>query len=113
MVNIFDNVNAAARDLVETPQYKNLAEALKAVREDEKTNEVFTRFQSAQIAINDDMQAGEEPDEAQIAAWQTVAQEIEEYDAIEKLMESEQAMNQLLMEINNTLTKPIADLYQD
>ncbi|MBM7617139.1 cell fate (sporulation/competence/biofilm development) regulator YlbF (YheA/YmcA/DUF963 family) [Weissella uvarum] len=112
MVNIFDNINAAAKDLEETPQYKNLAEALKAVRADEKANEVFNRFQQTQVNINQAMQNGEEPTEDQIQAWQSVAQEVEEYDVIKQLMETEQAMNQLLMQINNALTKPIADLYE-
>lgn len=113
MINIFDNINAAAKDLEETPQYKNLAEALKAVHENEAANEVFNRFQETQRVVNEAMQTGQEPEEAQIQEWQEIAKEIEQYDEINKLMETEQALNQLLMQINNTLTKPIAMLYEE
>ncbi|MCW0953093.1 YlbF family regulator [Weissella ceti] len=112
MVNIFDSVNAVEKDLRETPQYKNLNEALKAVRANEEASAIFTRFQEAQVAINSSMQTGQQPEEAQIMEWQAVAKEMEMVDELKTLMETEQAMNQLLMQINNAITKPIAELYQ-
>lgn len=112
MVNIFDSVNAVEKDLRETPQYKNLNEALKAVRANEEASAIFTRFQEAQVAINGAMQAGQQPEEAQIMEWQGIAKEMESFDELKSLMETEQAMNQLLMQINNSITKPIAELYQ-
>lgn len=112
MVNIFDSVNAVEKDLRETPQYKNLEEALKAVRANEEAAAIFARFQEAQVAINSAMQAGQQPDEAQIMDWQGIAKEMESFSELKSLMETEQAMNQLLMQITNTITKPIAELYQ-
>jgi cell fate (sporulation/competence/biofilm development) regulator YlbF (YheA/YmcA/DUF963 family) len=57
------------------------------------------------------MQAGQEPEAAQVAEWQEIAGEMDKHDSLKKMMEAEQAVNQLLMEINNIITKPIAELY--
>lgn len=111
MVNIFDNVNAVATDLRETPQFKNLAEALKQVRANEEANTLFTNFQKAQYALNQAIQSGQEPEEAQMKEWQTIASDMEKFDELKRLMESEQALNQLLTQINNTITQPISELY--
>ncbi|MBC6499758.1 YlbF family regulator [Weissella confusa] len=61
--------------------------------------------------INQAMQAGQEPEAAQVAEWQEIAGEMDKHDSLKKMMEAEQAVNQLLMEINNIITKPIAELY--
>ncbi len=111
MINIYDNVNAVAADLRETAQYKTLRDAVEALNADAAAKDVFQRFQAAQMQINQAMQAGQEPEAAQDAEWQEIAGEMDKRDSLKKMMEAEQAVNQLLMEINNIITKPIAELY--
>ena len=100
MINIYDNVNAVAADLRETAQYKTLRDAVEALNADAAAKDVFQRFQAAQ-----------KPEAAQVAEWQEIAGEMDKHDSLKKMMEAEQAVNQLLMEINNIITKPIAELY--
>lgn len=111
MINIYDNVNAVADNLRETAQYKTLRDAIATVDGEPEAKEVFSRFQQAQGQINQSIQAGSEPDESQISEWQEIANEMEKYDSLKKMLEAEKGLNQLLMEINNIITKPIAELY--
>jgi len=111
MINIYDNVNAVAADLRETAQYKTLRDAVEKLNADAEAKAVFQRFQHAQMEINQAMQAGQEPAPEQVAAWQEIAGEMDKFEALKTMMEAEQAVNQLLMEVNNIITKPIAELY--
>lgn len=111
MINIYDNVNAVAENLRETAQYKTLRDAIAAVEGESEAKAVFARFQQAQAQINQAVQSGNEPAEDQIKAWQEVANEMEKYDSLKKMLEAEKGLNQLLMEINDIITKPIAELY--
>ncbi|KAA8432945.1 YlbF family regulator [Weissella sagaensis] len=111
MINIYDNVNAVADDLRETAQYKTLRDAIAAVDGEPEAKEVFSRFQHAQGQINQAVQAGTEPDESQVTEWQEIANEMEKFDSLKQMLAAEKGLNQLLMEINNIITKPIAELY--
>lgn len=111
MINIYDTINKLQSELLETAQYKTLRDAFNAVQADAVAAEVFGRFQTAQAKINATMQAGQEPDEAQVQEWQGIAKEMDSIEPLKKLMEAEQGMNNLLMEINNIVTQPIAQLY--
>ena len=111
MINIYDNVNAVAENLRETAQYKTLRDAIAAVEGEPEAKAIFARFQQAQTQINQAVQSGNEPAEDKIKAWQEVANEMEKYDSLKKMLEAEKGLNQLLMEINDIITKPIAELY--
>ena len=111
MINIYDNVNAVAENLRETAQYKTLRDAIAAVEGEPEAKAIFARFQQAQTQINQAVQSSNEPAEDQIKAWQEVANEMEKYDSLKKMLEAEKGLNQLLMEINDIITKPIAELY--
>ncbi|MCM0583505.1 YlbF family regulator [Weissella diestrammenae] len=111
MINIYDNVNGVASDLVETAQYKNLRDAVTAMHQDAEAEAVFTKFQTEQQAIQELVQTGAEPSAEQIESWQAVASEMEKHETLTALMQAESALNALLQEINAIITKPIAELY--
>lgn len=112
MINIYDNVNATAKDLAQTEQYLALKDALAAVHADTEAEAVFKRFQSEQQAIQAAVQAGQEPTQDQIKTWQEVAADMDKSEVLQTLMQAEGAMNNLLQDINSIITKPIADLYE-
>jgi cell fate (sporulation/competence/biofilm development) regulator YlbF (YheA/YmcA/DUF963 family) len=111
MVNIYDSINQASADTRETDQFKALQTAFEAVKADATASATFKRFQAAQGEINATMQAGQEPNEEQVKTWQSIAGEMEGIEVLKNLMAAEQAMNNLLMEINDIITKPISELY--
>jgi len=111
MINIYDNVNGVASDLVETAQYKTLRDAVAAMHQDTEAEAVFKKFQTEQQAIQALVQSGAEPTQEQIQNWQAVAADMEKYESLKTLMQAENALNGLLQEINVIITKPIAELY--
>lgn len=111
MINIYDTINQLQADVRETAQYKTLRDAFEAVQADAVASETFTRFSQAQAEINATMQSGQEPAQEQVSNWQAIAAEMDGIDALKALMAAEQAMNSLLTEINDIVTKPIAELY--
>ncbi|MDR3190278.1 MAG: YlbF family regulator [Lactobacillaceae bacterium] len=111
MVNIYDNVNGVAADLRETEQFKNLQAAVTQMHADAAAEDVFKQFQAAQLEINSAMQSGQEPAKESVEAWQAIAKEMEQFDVLKTMMDAEQAMNALLQEINQIITKPLAELY--
>jgi cell fate (sporulation/competence/biofilm development) regulator YlbF (YheA/YmcA/DUF963 family) len=111
MINIYDSVNQVQADIRETEQFKALSAAFQAVQADAQASGTFKRFQAAQADINATMQSGQEPSEDQVKAWQEIAGEMEGIEVLKSLMQAEQAMNALLIEVNDIITKPISDMY--
>ncbi|AEJ23161.1 YlbF family regulator [Weissella koreensis] len=112
MINIYDNVNAVASDLVKTEQYTALQVALNEMHADKEAEAIFKRFQAEQQTMQAAIQGGTEPSEDQIKSWQAVAADMDTSDVLKKLMAAEGAMNNLLQEVNEIVTKPIAELYK-
>ncbi|QIL50475.1 hypothetical protein G7084_03560 [Weissella coleopterorum] len=112
MINIYDNINAVAGDLVKTEQYTALETALKEMHADAEAEAIFKRFQAEQQTMQAAIQGGAEPSEEQIKNWQAVAADMDKSEILKKLMAAEGAMNTLLQEVNEIVTKPIAELYK-
>lgn len=111
MINIYDNVNAVATDLRETAQYKTLRDAVAAMQKNPEAMQVFKDFQAAQMEINTAMQSGQEPKPEAVQKWQEIAGQMDQHADLKNMMAAEQAVNALLQEINDIVTKPIAELY--
>ncbi|MCM0598771.1 YlbF family regulator [Periweissella fabalis] len=112
MTNIYDTANQLERDLRTTEQYQTLEKTFAAMKADEVSYTVFKEFQNAQLEIQRMMSQGESPDEAKMQEWQEIAAKLEEYPLVKDLMKQEQAMDTLMREINDIVTKPMADLYK-
>lgn len=110
--NIYDTANQLERDLRETEQYKTLEATFGAMKADENSYNVFKEFQSAQLEIQQMMSQGQNPDENKMKQWQDTAAKLEEYPLVKDLMEQEQAMDVLMRDINEIVTKPMAELYK-
>lgn len=112
MTNIYDTANQLERDLRSTDQYKALEATFAAMKADETSYNVFKQFQNAQLEIQQMMGQGDAPDESKMQEWQEIAGKLEEYPLVKDLMAQEQAMDILMRDINEIVTKPMADLYK-
>ena len=56
---------------------------------------------------------GQQPTEDEIKAIQTLAKEISGKQPIQNLMNQERQIDQMLQQLNKTITSPIQDLYSD
>lgn len=110
-VNIYDNANEMAIVLKETQQYVAWQSAFDAIQNDNEAKKLFTEFQSIQMAVQQMMQSQQQPNPEQEKAWDEVAARVQKNDLITVLLSAEQALNTLLTELNDIVTKPVADAY--
>ena len=98
VVNIYDTANDMSRQLVETQEYQGLKKALDELKADSEAFASFKKFQQMQV-------------EAQ--QKQTLAKEISGKQAVQNLMNQERQIDQMLQQLNKTITSPIQDLYSE
>ncbi|MDF7636855.1 YlbF family regulator [Leuconostocaceae bacterium ESL0958] len=111
-VNIYDNANEMAQVLPETEQFKAWQASFDAVQEDAAAKELFQKFQTVQMTVQQMMQAQQQPSEEQEKEWDAVAKQVSDNDKIKELMGAEKILNDLLGELNDIVTKPVAAAYQ-
>lgn len=113
VVNIYDTANDMSRQLVETQEYQALKKALDELKADSEAFDSFKKFQQMQAEAQQKQMKGQQPSEDEIKAIQTLAKEISGKPAVQNLMNQERQIDQMLQQLNKTITSPIQDLYGD
>lgn len=113
VVNIYDTANDMSRQLVETQEYQALKKALDELKADTEALDSFKNFQQMQANAQQKQMKGQQPTEDEIKAIQTLAKEISGKQPIQNLMNQERQIDQMLQQLNKTITSPIQDLYSD
>lgn len=113
VVNIYDTANEMSRQLVETQEFQGLKKAFAALKADSDAFESFKKFQQMQANAQRKQMSGQQPSEDEIKAIQTIAKEISGKKAIQDLMAQERQVDQMLQQINKTITDPIQNLYSE
>ncbi|AMV70031.1 Hypothetical protein ADU73_1641 [Pediococcus damnosus] len=112
-VNIYDTANKMEEELRETTEYKNLVAAYTEMKKDQKTYDLFKDFQEVQVNLQQKQMNGEEMSDDEMSHAREIASQVGDVDVIKSLMDKERALNQLLNDINQIITKPVQDLYHD
>lgn len=112
MVNIYDTANQMATELAEVEQVKELSAVFEKLRADQKAYDVFNEVQNLQFELQQKQASGEEITEEDIKKMQGYTEEFGKYPVINELMDSEKKINDLINELNQIITKPIAEIYQ-
>ncbi|MGX7051580.1 YlbF family regulator [Leuconostoc palmae] len=110
-VNIYDNANEMAKVLKQTEQYLNWESAFDAIQKDDEAKKLFDQFQTVQMSVQQMMQSQQQPSEEQEKEWDTIASEVQKNTLITALLSTEQALNTVLTEINDIVTKPVSEAY--
>lgn len=115
MVNIYDTANELARQLKETQEFQALTEAFDEVKKDNngETFKLFKQFEAKNVAMQKKSQQGVQLDKDEVSEMQNLATKVTAIDSVKNLMQKEQAVNQMLQQLNNTITSPLQDLYHD
>ncbi|WP_423189732.1 YlbF family regulator [Alkalibacterium sp. f15] len=111
-VNIYDTANQLEQDLIKTEEFQKLDAAFKAVKEDEEANRVFNEFREVQQTIQQKQMSGEEISEEEAQQAQEISGKIGENETITNLLEAEKHVGQMIDDINQTVLKPVRELYQ-
>lgn len=113
MVNVYDSANKLAEDLTQTDQYKALADAIKDVEADKESAAMFKKMDELQTKILKAQQAGQALSKEDQQAYQDLNEKVQKNDKIVAMLKTEQALYNLLNDIQKTYSKPITDLYED
>ncbi|MDD7693333.1 MAG: YlbF family regulator [Limosilactobacillus sp.] len=113
VVNIYDTANEMSRQLTETQEFQNLKKAFDALKADEDAFTSFKKFQQMQVEAQKKQMQGQKPSDDEIKAIQTIAQEISGKKAVQDLMNQERQVDQMLQQINKTITDPLQSLYSE
>ena len=113
VVNIYDTANDMSRQLVETQEYQGLKKALDELKADSAAFNSFKKFQKMQAEAQQKQMKGQQPSEDEIKAIQTMAKEVSGKKPVQNLMNQERQIDQMLQQLNKTITGPIQDLYRE
>jgi cell fate (sporulation/competence/biofilm development) regulator YlbF (YheA/YmcA/DUF963 family) len=111
-VNIYDTANQLERELRQTEQYTKLKEAFDNVHADEEANDLFNQFRQIQQVLQQKQMTGQEITEEEAQQAQELSGKIGQNEVIGQLLEAERAVGQMIDDINQTVVKPIQELYQ-
>lgn len=111
-VNIYDAANQLERDLRKTDQYVQLKEAFSTLEKDAEAKALFDQFRLTQQTLQQKQMMGQEISEDETKQVQELSQKVSENDVLSQLISAEQALGQMIEEVNQIALKPIQELYQ-
>lgn len=113
MANIYDTANQMANDLKESQQFKDMKQAFDMLKLDAVAYALFKQFQDKQMELQTKQMNGQEVTEDELKALQTLGDKMQGMEPITALMVKEQALSQMMDELNRTISAPIVAIYQD
>ncbi|WP_161879471.1 YlbF family regulator [Alkalibacterium sp. MB6] len=111
-VNIYDTANQLEQDLRNSEEFAELKRAFAAIKEDEEANGVYNEFRQVQQLIQQKQMMGEQVTEEEAKQAQTISEKINENEVISQLLEAEKRVGTMIDDINQTVLKPVRELYQ-
>lgn len=113
VVNIYDNANELSRQLRETQEYQGLEKAFQVLKADSETFATFKKFQQAQADAQQKQMKGQQPSDDEIKNIQNLAKEVSGKKVVQDLMNQERQIDNMLQQLNKTITSPIQELYSE
>ncbi|KRM10973.1 hypothetical protein FC15_GL001185 [Lapidilactobacillus concavus DSM 17758] len=112
-INIYDNANEMATALRQTPEYTALKTAFAKMKADPVAYGLFQQMEKLQAEFQQKQASGQEISDDDIQKMRDFSGKLMQIDLMKDLMSCEQEMNRVMDELNQIVTKPITELYQD
>lgn len=112
MSNLRDHAQSLEQALRESDEFKTLQINFETVMQNDESRDLFQRFRDTQMNLQQKQMQGEELSNDDLEAAKEVVEQVQAYQDIAKLMESEQRLSALINEISEIFTRPIEELYQ-
>ncbi|MFD1484135.1 YlbF family regulator [Lacticaseibacillus baoqingensis] len=112
MANVYDTASQMAKDLQESQQFKEMKHAFDMLKLDAVAYALFQQFQDKQMTLQQKQMNGQEVTNDEITDLQTLGEKMQNMQPITDLMVKEQALSQMMDELNRTISQPIVDIYQ-
>lgn len=111
VVNIYDTANEMEKQMRETQEFKALQDAFEELKKDAEAFDTFKKFEQTQALLQAKQMKNEKVTDDEVKQMQQLATDAAAKDAIQSLMQKEQALDNMLQELNKTITGPIQELY--
>lgn len=112
MVNIFDSANQLAEDLQKTPQFEALKKSLEALKNNPESLKLYGEMDELQKKVMAAQQAGQPLSDDIKKEYSEINDKVSNNDDLKDMISKEQAVFQLINEVQTSFTKPLSDLYK-
>ncbi|EHO45865.1 YlbF family regulator [Lentilactobacillus kisonensis] len=100
------------QELVTTKEFGDLKATYERLKADPDTFQLFKQFQTTQMQLQQKQMQGTQPTQEEIANAQAMASKMGQSSIISDLMKNEKALNTVLGDVNDLVTKPLMELYR-
>lgn len=101
------------QELITTKEYTDLKGTYEKLQADADTFKLFKQFQQTQMQLQQKQMQGTQPTQEEIQNAQAMATKMGQSPIISELMNNEKALNKVLGDVNDLVTKPIIELYRN
>lgn len=92
-------------------EYQDLKRLYTAVQADSTAKTLFDKFRNMQIQMQEKQMSGQDIGQEEIASAQMIVADVQKNELITELMQAEEKLNNVIMQINGIVLKPLEDLY--
>lgn len=111
MINIFDSTNKVAEDLEKLPEFLAVKEAIEQLKQSETDLKLYQEVMQFQTSLQQKQMSGQEVTAEDETKFSEYSEQMQKNENIANLMGKEQAMFQLLQQIQQAMTRPLDQLY--
>ena len=111
MVNIYDKANEFEKALRESEEYKAVQVASDEVYADEEAKALYVEFVKTQKKFMESMQAGVEPAEEDLKAFEKLQQKLMGNEKIIALVQVQQKLQFTIEDLNRVMFKPLDEVF--
>lgn len=113
MVNIYDSANQVAQDLEKTPQFEALKKSLESLKNNPESMKLYGEMDALQKKVMAAQQAGQPLSDDIKKEYNEINAKVSNNDDLKDMISKEQAVFQLVNDVQTAITKPLSDLYKD
>lgn len=112
MVNVYDSANQLQQDLQQSQQFQALKEAIAKVKANDEAAKLLAELQGKQKELQQKQMQGQQISDDELKAVQELGKKVQAVPELVDLLGKEQALNQLIEDLNKVIFEPIANLYK-
>ncbi|PHA02535.1 hypothetical protein COE51_02780 [Bacillus pseudomycoides] len=109
--NMHDVAYELQKVITENPDFQALKVSYAEVQADAEAKQLFDRFRTMQMELQQKMMQGEQLTDEDNQKAQEVVAFVQQNAKITNLMQAEQRLNVLIGDLNKIIMKPLEDLY--
>jgi cell fate (sporulation/competence/biofilm development) regulator YlbF (YheA/YmcA/DUF963 family) len=105
------SANELSEAIRSSEEFNTLKKLYEEVNIDPTAKELFAKFRNMQLDIQQKQMAGQDISQDEVIKAQAVVSDVQKNEKIAKLMEAEEKMNNVIVNINQVVLKPLEELY--